>query len=311
MIGLVALALMQAAVAAPPVTWSVRPESVTVAEAFTVTVTVRAPAAAPVTFPPGPDSAQTVEAVDPPSVTASADPGGSVRVATYRLMAWETGTQVVPLAPVVIGSGPTARRVDVQPQVFVRSVLPNDSALRVPRPALDVLAAGKAWWPWILAALAVIGLVVWVRLWRARRRAHAPPPSRLAIAEQALARVEALGLLEAGEPSRYVALHADVLRGYLSARADATSRAQTTAELTAALRARTRGIPLDRIAAVLTEADQVQFARKAVSAERAKEIAGEVRKLLAAADGPFRVVEQDRLRALLRATPPPPPKRAA
>ena len=72
MIGVVAAALLQAAIT-PSVGWRVQPESVTVAQAFTLTVVVRAPENVPVTFPPGPDSSQLVEAVDPPAVSTGSD----------------------------------------------------------------------------------------------------------------------------------------------------------------------------------------------------------------------------------------------
>ena len=87
MIGVVAAALLQASIA-PSVGWRVQPESVTVAQAFTLTVVVRAPENAPVTFPPGPDSSQLVEAVDPPAVSTGSDSAGVWRIGTYRLVAW-------------------------------------------------------------------------------------------------------------------------------------------------------------------------------------------------------------------------------
>jgi hypothetical protein len=113
-----------------------------------------------------------------------------------------------------------------------------------------------------------------------------------------MARIDALGLLEAGEPSRYVGLHADVLRGYLGGRVHVVSRALTSAELLHALRG--HGLPLDRIAAVLAEADQVQFARRGVSADRGREVAREVRAVLDACEEHF-----------AKSIPVPPPKRAA
>jgi len=289
MIALVALALLQGAAApapAPLVTWTVSPETVTVAEPFVVTVTVRAAPGTALEFPPGPDSSHTVEAVDPPALSAATDSSGApLRRAAYRLVAWETGTQQVPLSAVTVGSGAATLRFALQPQVFVRSVLPADSALRVPRPALTVLPGVRAWWPYLLAALLIAAVAFWIRRQRRRRRASAPPPSALALALDAMARIEALGLLEAGEPSRYIGLHADVLRGYLGGRVQKVSRALTSAELLATLRG--HGLPLDRIAAVLAEADQVQFARRGVSADRARDVAREVRALLDACEEHF------------------------
>jgi hypothetical protein len=200
------------------------------------------------------------------------------------LQAWQTGAQSLTV-PVQVGAGAEAQKIEAHPGVYVLSVLPADTSLRVPKPALGVLKSPLVWWPWALALGVVLGVIA--LLWRRqrRRRKAAPPPSPLSVAEAALARVESLGLLEAGEPSRYVALQADILRGYLSSRVQVVSRSQTTSELVAALLG--RALPLNRVAAVLEEADQVQFARRPVSVVRAKEIAREVKTLLTLSDDAF------------------------
>jgi hypothetical protein len=203
--------------------------------------------------------------------------------------------------PVQVGAGADAQRLEARAAIFVRSVLPADTSLRVPKPSLGVLASPFLLWPWALAIEILIVVAAILVRRRRRRRAAKPPPSPLSVAEGALARVETLGLLEAGEPSRYVALQADILRGYLSARVQVVSRSQTTAELVAALLG--RALPLNRVAAVLEEADQVQFARRPVSAVRAKEIAKEVRTLLTLSDDAF---ARD---VIVPAAPPP--RRAA
>jgi hypothetical protein len=276
--GAAAPAVPAPAVQAPAVPFSVRvqPDTVTVGEPFTVTVAIRVPRAATVSFPAGPDSTQTVESVDPPVIRAVDDDSGMLRSVTYRVVGWETGRQPVTLAPIDVLDGGIARRVEAHPYVFVASVLPADTALRVPRPALDVLASSRLWWPFALIA-AVVVVVAWLA-WRRRqrrRRAAAPPPPAIEVAQRALASVEALGLLDGGEPSRYVALHLEALRGYLSMRVPSASRAQTTAELVAVLEQRL--MPYAAIAALLAEADQIQFARRPVSGARAREIAREVK----------------------------------
>jgi hypothetical protein len=263
----------------------VRPETVTVAEPFNVTITVHAPLKSLIAFPAGPDTAQPLEALDPPVVKFDIDSTGApVRTAIYRLQAWQTGAQALTV-PVQVGAGADAQKLEAHPGVYVLSVLPADTSLRVPKPALGVLKSPLVWWPWALALGVVLGVIA--LLWRRqrRRRKAAPPPSPLSVAEAALARVESLGLLEAGEPSRYVALQADILRGYLSSRVQVVSRSQTTSELVAALLG--RALPLNRVAAVLEEADQVQFARRPVSVVRAKEIAREVKTLLTLSDDAF------------------------
>jgi hypothetical protein len=276
---------LQAPAAPATISWTVRPETVTVAEPFNVTITVHAPLKSLIAFPAGPDTAQPLEALDPPVVKFDIDSAGApVRTAIYRLQAWQTGAQSLTV-PVQVGAGADAQKLEAHPAVYVLSVLPADTSLRVPKPALGVLKSPLVWWPWALALGVVLGVIA--LLWRRqrRRRKAAPPPSPLSVAEGALARVESLGLLEAGEPSRYVALQADILRGYLSSRVQVVSRSQTTSELVAALLG--RALPLNRVAAVLEEADQVQFARRPVSVVRAKEIAREVKTLLTLSDDAF------------------------
>ena len=51
----------------------VAPDTVTVGEAFVVSVRVRAPLGAAVQFPPGPDSMHVLQAIDPPDVRTSGD----------------------------------------------------------------------------------------------------------------------------------------------------------------------------------------------------------------------------------------------
>ena len=84
------------------------------------------------------------------------------------------------------------------PTLFVRSVLPADSALRVPKPARPLLdvRAPHPWWWWALAALAalaLIGLGIWC--WMRRRRGDAAPTGDpFADAKAAFARMERLRL---------------------------------------------------------------------------------------------------------------------
>jgi hypothetical protein len=158
--------------------------------------------------------------------------------------------------------------------VFVRSVLPRDTAQQLPKPARDILNAARPWWHWLLAALvalALIGLLIW--WWRRRRRR----PRVIAIdpyaqAESEFAHIERLRLLEAGERGRYVALHVEVLRDYLASRLAPAARSLTSTELLHALRGE-RLVPLDRLAPLLADADLIKFARRSVSEEHARELA--------------------------------------
>ena len=285
---LVALALLQGAPAPEPprvqLGAAVRPETVAVGDAFRVIVRVRAARGATILFPAGPDSGGAVEALDPRAVRAEPDSAATTESAVYRLVAWDVGDQPIVLPDLVVRADGRERRVRLgRLRVFVRSVLPADSSQRVPKPARPIVEFGAPWWRWLLLAgalLALLGLLYW--WWRRRRaRQGAVVLDPYAYAEAEFARVEALGLVDAGERGRYVALMADVLRDFLARRIDAAHPSLTTGELLAAVRAHPV-VPSGRLALVLAEADLVKFARRAVSADRARELGAEARAIVAA-----------------------------
>lgn len=259
-------------------------DTVRVGDPFIVQVGIRAPAGAAIDFPPGPDSTSAVQALDPPRVEEQPDSaGGVLKWAFYRLAAWDIGEQPIVLGDVVVQLGGDVRRVPLGDHgVFVASVLPADTTLRVPKPARSLFTFGPPfWWWWIaLAALLVVALLLW---WWLRRRRRAPAlvvTDPFAEAEREFARIEKLGLVEAGERGRFVALMVDVLRDYLAARYDVARLSLTSSELLAALRAQ-HFVSLDRLARVLGEADLVKFAQRPVSSERARELGREARAIVA------------------------------
>ena len=260
---------------------AVAPESVTVGDAFRVVVRVRAPRGAVVTFP-GVDSVDAVEQLDPARI-AGADTGAADRTATYRIVAWETGDVAIPLGDVVVTIGGDERRIPVEgASVFVRSVLPADTTLHVPKPARDLMVAPVSYWKWWLAgalAALLLALLLWA-WWRRRRRGRAPVAlDPRVIAEREFSRIEAMGLVEAGERERYVALMIEVLRDYLAGRVGVARASLTTTELLAALRTDPR-VPVPRLEPVLDQTDLVKFAAASITAERAKEIGRETRAIV-------------------------------
>lgn len=261
---------------------SVQPDTVTVGEHFVVRVRVRAPRGATIGFPVGPDSGTTVEAVDPRREFASADTTMLERTAIYRLVAWTVGSQHIALGALVVSSAGVDRRYALPPMsVVVKSVRPDDSTGRVPKPARDVMLAPPLIWPWILGGLLVLALLVWLLRRRLRRR---PVQSHFAKgafanAKRDFARIEALTLIDAGERGRYVALHVDVLREYLAARIPAAELSLTSTELLAALRD-DAPVPLARLVPVLAAADLIKYANRSVSESRARELAAETRGIV-------------------------------
>jgi hypothetical protein len=98
-------------------------------------------------------------------------------------------------------------------------------------------------------------------------------------AEREFTRVERMGLLEAGERGRFVALMVEVMRDYLALRLPGAAPSLTSTELVRYLRSRS-DLPVQRLGAILSEADLVKFARRAVTAERAREIGQEARAIV-------------------------------
>ena len=260
----------------------VTPDTVTVGLPFRVQIRVRAPAGSTMEFPVGPDSAASVELLDPRRMQDLSDATGADVTATYRMVAWDVGTQLVRLSEVVVATPTGERRIPLgELEVFVQSVLPADSAQRIPKPPRPPFALEAPWWRWWwVGALALAALLLGWWLWRRRRGprpAAAVDPYELA--EREFARVEALGLVEAGERGRFVALMTEVVRDFLARRVPGAHPSLTSGELLRALRLDPT-VPVDRLAAVLQDSDLVKFARQPVSPERARALARESRALV-------------------------------
>lgn len=274
--------------AAPQIAVSVRPDTVTVGDPFTLSIRVRAPRGSVIEFPAGPDSGGPVELLDPRVIAPfSADTvaDGSVdQVARYRMAAWETGPLPIVLGPATVQASGRARELPVGAlEIVVRSVLPADTSLHIPKAARDIFGPVVPWWwPWlpILVAAALVGGLLWWWWRRRRRRAAAQAVvDPYELAEREFARIEALGLLEAGERGRFVALMVEVLRDYLAARVTTAHPSLTSTELLEVMRS-AANVPVDRLTPVLSESDLIKFARRPVSTERAREIAREARTIV-------------------------------
>ena len=288
MLGVLAIAL--AARAGPAQTIAVRAgvsisaDTVRVGDPFLLMIGIRVPSGATIEFPAIPDSTAAVQALDPRLIRSVQDSAGVLQYATYRLAAWNVGTQPILIGDVVVHQGRVTRRVSMGGHsVFVRSVLPADSAQRVPKPPRDLFEDRVFPWWWIVAALVVAACVALIWWWRRRRRRGRP---RLVVivdpferAEQEFVRIEGLGLLEVGERSRYIALVTEVLRDYLAARFSEAPLSLTSIEVVHALRSQPT-LPLERAALFLNEADLIKFARRPVSSERARELAREARAVV-------------------------------
>jgi hypothetical protein len=258
---------------------TVAPDSVRVGDPFRVTVGIHAPPGATIEFPRTTDSSSAVQSIDPVSVRTSGDTTGVEQYADYRVAAWDVGPQPVRLPDAIVRLNGVERHVRLASTVFVRSVLPADTAQRQPKPQRDIFDLTPfPWWllAAILAALIIIGLLVW---WWTHRRRRPPPMVVVDPFEEAVAefqRIEALGLLEAGERGRYVTLMIEVVRDYLAARYTEANLSLTSTELQYTARALPH-VPADRLTRLLTDADLIKFARRPVSSDRSREIGREAR----------------------------------
>jgi hypothetical protein len=257
---------------------TINPDTVRIGDPFTVSIRVRAALGASIEFPVAPDSGGPVEPLDPVQIGTTPDSLGLDQTATYRLAAWRTGTFQIPFADVLVRQDIGSRRVEVSNIVIhVISVLPADSAGLEPKPARAVFTFGLPWWVWALAAalaVAVLALVIW--LWRRRRRRSIPREAPFVIVQREFDRIEALGLLGAGERARYVTLMVEALRDYIAAVVAEASVAQTSSEMSGAVR-RAGVRSWSNAAALLSEVDLVKFARRSITTERATTLGREAR----------------------------------
>lgn len=286
---------------------SINPDTVTVGERFTVLVRVRAPAGSTIEFPVATDSAAKVDlaadaAIAEPRLlpAAAGAPREMEQIAGYRMQAWDVDSQSLGLGPIVVRSGIAERTIPLAAYtVFVRSVLPADTTLHVPKPARDVLAFAYPWWlKWLLLALGILlaALLAWL-LWRAYRRWKNRPVHPAALAQREFFRIEKLGLPDRNEGALHAALMVDVLRNYLAARVDGVRGSQTSSELVAAVRASgalaaewTTGL-----SELLHQTDLAKFAAWRVDAVRARELGADARAVVEQVESGF--MEQEKGKA--------------
>jgi hypothetical protein len=260
----------------------VQPESVTVGDPFRVVIRVRAPRGTVLEFPESPDTAARVEPLDRVVVSVGPDTTAVEQTATYRLAAWDVGRLPLRFPDILARSVDGERRLAVGRDLFIEvlSVLPADSAQRVPRPVRPVFEFGIPWWYWLIVAAvaAILGALFWW-WWRRRPGPSAAPGDPYDDALREFQRIEALGLVSAGEVGHHLALMSDVLRTYLARTVVPARQSLTTSELAVVLRGEPV-VPLPRLVRVLHEIDLVKFARHRVSAAKAVDLGADLRALV-------------------------------
>ncbi len=262
------------------VTYKVLPETVTVGQPFDLRLRAIAPRGRKAMAPAVPDTGGLIEPLDPALVTRR----GDTLLVRYRLLAWQPGVLTIPLGPVLMRRDSNEISVPVEARVVVASVLPADSANRVPKDprALFPYAAHwwDRWWQWALIALGV--LTALYLLWRWRTRAPTPDAvivSPLSRAEAAFVRLDARQLIGAGEGGRHVALSAEIVRQYLAEIESSLPRSLTNVELLAAIRP-IDGMPDRQLSHLLEQVDAVRFSGTRVDDVTARRVSGMTRELV-------------------------------
>lgn len=282
--GVAAQATVTRSVARGPVV-SVRvvPEAPALGEPITIELRVRAPLGSEVTFPALPDSTEGIEPLDPRALSDASNASMIDRTAVYRMIAWDTGVRTPRFGDIVVVANGRSQRYPVtMPALRIRSLLPADTALRVPRAARPPLAVSGGWWRWLLAlaVLLLVGGLTW-RAWRKRRGlVEETGPDAAALAHDAFGHAAMLGLLEAGEPGRFALMHVAIMREYLSRRFPQASASLTPSEMIDALVGAELPVLPERVIDLLIRSVPIAFARARVSPDEARAIAGESRAIV-------------------------------
>jgi hypothetical protein len=252
--------------------YRVSPDTVIVGQPFNLFIKVRAPTGVRFEFPAGPDTT-TQNGIRPMElrgerlVTMLAD----TAVALYHVVAWDVGTQPLRFPDVRVTFQGQERRLPLgDASVFVKSVLPADTSLRVPKPARPLIVLPVFnWLLWLLLLAAAVAAALAWWAWRRYRNRPRAPIDPYVRAQQEFARIEQRRLLEDGRSAEYYAAMVDVVRQYLAARVPGVRRSDTTSELLRAMQPRD-GVEAE-LPRLLERADLVKFARANVSLDEARE----------------------------------------
>jgi hypothetical protein len=251
--------------------YKVSPDTVIIGQPFNLFVKVLAPKGVRFEFPAGPDTAtqngvRPIELRGEKIVSMLSD----TAVALYHLVAWDVGLQPLRFPDVRVTFGAEERRPALGgASVFVRSILPADSALRVPKPPRPLIILPVFnWWPWIALLAAIIAAILIAWAWLRYRNRPKAPIDPYVRAQNEFERIARLRLIEDGRAAEYLALMVDVAREYLAARVPGVRRSDTTMELLRTMQPR-EGVE-SRLPELLERADLVKFARANVSADEAR-----------------------------------------
>ncbi|MEA2765908.1 MAG: hypothetical protein QOK07_2312 [Gemmatimonadaceae bacterium] len=261
--------------------YRVNPDTVIIGQPFNLFVKIAAPMGVRFEFPAGPDTAMQ-NGVRPIEIRGEklVSMLGDTAVALYHLVAWDIGVQPLRISDVRATLGGAERRLPLSgASVFVRSVLPGDTSLRVPKPPRPAIVLPVFnWWPWLALLAAIIAATLLWWAWRRYKNRPQAPVDPYVRAQREFERIERMGLVEADRGPQYLALIVDVAREYLAARVPGVRRSDTTSELLRAVQ------PHDGVEAelpgLLARADLVKFAGDDLAADEAREAGRAIRAIV-------------------------------
>lgn len=241
--------------------FNLNPDTVTVGDHVTLIVRVLVPHGSQIWLPPGPDTAHK-EGAHPVELigTRAATMHGDTAVVGYRLAAWDVGAQTVNLPDIVVTYRGQRQLVPLAGiNLFVRSVLPKDTALWKPKPARDLITLTTFdWRKWLpLLLLFLLAILAWW-IWRRYRGRAGLPVDPYERAKAEFARVEREYPADR-DPGGHLTRMVDVMRDYLAARVVGVRRSYTTAELVPRLDLQTEA--QQRLPILLETSDRIKFAR--------------------------------------------------
>jgi hypothetical protein len=261
--------------------YRVNPDTVIIGQPFNLFVKIAAPMGVRFEFPAGPDTA-TQNGVRPIELRGEKVVSmlGDTAVALYHLVAWDVGVQPLRIPDVRAALGGNERRLPLTgASVFVKSVLPADTSLRVPKPPRPLIVLPVFnWWPWLALAAAIIAAVLLWWAWRRYRDRPQKPVDPYMRAQREFERIERMGLLEADRGPEYLALFVDVAREYLAVRVPGVRRSDTTTELLRAMQPH-HGVEAE-LPRLLERADLVKFAGEDLRRDEAREAGLAVRAIV-------------------------------
>ena len=263
----------------------VRPDTVTVGDPFTLTISLEVPSDATVSWPSITDTSAAVSMRAAPTVSRQVQGGIRSETAQYAMAAWDVGELPMGLPDVTVRLASGVVAVPIRDaRIIVRTVLPLDTALHVPKPARPLFPRSVPWWElWWPVAVAVAALTLLWWLWRRRRpRVLRKDVASRSVFESAMddfERLRRLALADVGERGRAVALAVEILRTYLAARIGAALMSRTSDEVLDAV-ALDRRVPRDRLSALLAESDAIKFAQRTVTTVRSVELQAEAKSIV-------------------------------